>query len=95
MWTVVSELLVGFVLTVVALVGMLAWAWHEMARVDDIREQVDRELAKRRAADEEVAAAKQREVDEATEALREGRGEGGGEDQGPDAGPGADDAEGG
>lgn len=75
MWTVVSELVVGFALTFIALVGMMAWAWHEVARVDEVREQVDRRLAKGRAEDEEEDAAKEREVDEAAEAIHEGRGD--------------------
>lgn len=43
----VSEVLIGFAVTAVALFAMLAWSYHEIARIDEIREQVDEDLAER------------------------------------------------
>lgn len=47
----VSEVVIGFAVTAVALFAMLAWSYHEIARIDEIRGEVDERLAEKREAE--------------------------------------------
>lgn len=55
---VTAEFLVGVLITLAALSGMIAWAYHEVLRVDEVIESVDERLR----GDKDQDGARQREL---------------------------------